>query len=368
MENLAYSLSLNLHDFRDARQIATFEATENAVSDGEILVKVDKLALTANSISYGLAGKSGLIRYLDIFPATEGLANLPCWGYADIVASKHPQIEAGTRIYGFFPIASHVIMAPGEASRNGFTDTKQCRTVVPAFYNEYAFTKTEPGYAPEFEETIMMFRPLFGTSFLMQSYCEDHHFHGASRVIVTSASAKTAMGFGYLMKKNFGGKIKTIGLTSSRNFDFVTQLDCFDSVLSYDDIAQIASDPTTLIFDVAGNSQVVAELHQKLGGTISYSGSVGKTHWDSSRSDGAARLPVAKPVFWSGPDQIGGLRERLGISAMWQQMGHAMADFMISAHQWIEMKEACGPEPMTLKIRSMLDDEVGAHEGVILRP
>jgi hypothetical protein len=43
MENLAYSLSLNLHDFRDARQITTFEATENAVSDGEILVKVDKL-------------------------------------------------------------------------------------------------------------------------------------------------------------------------------------------------------------------------------------------------------------------------------------------------------------------------------------
>ena len=53
---------------------------------------------------------------------------------------------------------------------------------------------------------------------------------------------------------------------------------------------------------------------------------------------------------------------------MWQQMGHAMADFMISAHQWIEMKEACGPKPMTLKIRSMLDAEVGAHEGVILRP
>ena len=114
MENLAYSLSLNLHDFRDARQITTFEATENAVSDGEILVKVDKLALTANSISYGLAGKSGLIRYLEIFPATEGLANLPCWGYADIFASKHPQLEAGTRIYGFFPIASHVIKVERE--------------------------------------------------------------------------------------------------------------------------------------------------------------------------------------------------------------------------------------------------------------
>ncbi|MDB2377958.1 DUF2855 family protein, partial [Luminiphilus sp.] len=146
------------------------------------------------------------------------------------------------------------------------------------------------------------------------------------------------------------------------------QLDCFDSVLSYDHIAQIVRDPTTVIFDVAGNSQVVAQLHQKLGETISYSGSVGKTHWDSSHSGGTPSLPGAKPVFWSGPDQIGVLRERLGISEMWQQMGHAMADFMTSAQQWIEMKEACGPETMTLKIRSMLDAEVGAHEGVILRP
>jgi hypothetical protein len=176
------------------------------------------------------------------------------------------------------------------------------------------------------------------------------------------------MGFGYLMKKNFGGKIETIGLTSSRNFDFVTQLDCFDSVLAYNDIDQIASDPTTAIFDVAGNSQVVAELHHRLGESIAYSGSVGKTHWDSSRSPNAQTRPGPKPVFWSGPDQIGVLRERLGISEMWQQMGHAMADFMISAHQWIEMKEASGPEAMTLKIRSMLDAEVGAHEGVILRP
>ena len=42
------------------------------------------------------------------------------------------------------------------------TDTRECRAVVPPFYNEYAFTKAEPGYAPEFEEAIMLFRPYLG--------------------------------------------------------------------------------------------------------------------------------------------------------------------------------------------------------------
>ena len=111
-------------------------------------------------------------------------------------------------------------MMPGDVSHSGFTDTRECRAVVPSFYNEYAFTKAEPGYSAEFEEAIMLFRPLFGTSFLMQSYCEDHDFYGAKRIVVTSASAKTAMGFGYLMR-SISQTIETIGLTSSKNKAFV---------------------------------------------------------------------------------------------------------------------------------------------------
>ncbi len=235
MNDSAYTLSLDIDDFRQSRVENHPEPTNDALLHGEIRVRIDKIAMTANSISYGFAGKSGLIRYLDIYPASDGFANLPCWGYGDIVQSNHPDITAGDRIYGFLPIASHVTMVPGDISNGGFTDTRACRAVVPPFYNEYAFTKTEPGYAAEFEEAIMLFRPLFGTSFLMQSYCEDHDFYGAKRIVVTSASAKTAMGFGYLMRKHFSGKIQTIGLTSPKNKAFVEGLDCYDNVLTYDE-------------------------------------------------------------------------------------------------------------------------------------
>ena len=47
----------------------------------------------------------------------------------------------------------------------------------------------------------------------MQSYCEDTLFMVPSSYC-HQHPAKTAMGFGYLMNKNFNGVIECIGLTS----------------------------------------------------------------------------------------------------------------------------------------------------------
>ena len=362
-----YTLSLDLEDFRQHKVGSAMRETE-PLKEGEVLFRVDKLALTANSISYGFAGKSGLIRYLDIFPADEGYANLPCWGYADVVSSKHPSLSVGDRVYGFLPIASHVVMKPGKVSPGGFTDMRTCRSVVPPFYNEYAMTASEPGYAPEFEEAIMLFRPLFGTSFLMQSYSEDHTFHGAKRIIVTSASAKTAMGFGYLMGKNYAGTIETIGLTSLKNRSFVESLNCYSQVLTYDEIDTILPGEQTIIFDVAGNQGVVEKLHRRFGESISFSGSVGKTHWDAGAFGAVTRLPGAKPQFWSAPDQIAVLRERISSGEMMRQMSTAMADFLHAAQGWIQISESRGPNEIADKIVAMLDGDVNAQDGIILRP
>ena len=77
MTDSSYTLSLNIDDFRQSRVEMQPEPHKELV-DGEIQVRVDKIAMTANSISYGFAGKSGLIRYLEIYPASDGYANLPC--------------------------------------------------------------------------------------------------------------------------------------------------------------------------------------------------------------------------------------------------------------------------------------------------
>lgn len=366
MTDKSYSLSVALDDFRSTEQTPGFEVAESTLADGEIMVRISKVALTANSVSYALAGKSGLMRFLDIFPAPEGRGHIPCWGFGDVVFSKADGVEVGERLYGFFPIASHVILKADKVSRSGFTDTRPHRAVIAPFYSEYSFARKEPGYAPEFEDNIMLFRPLFGTSYLLESYCEDNSFFDADRVIVSSASAKTSMGFGYLLRRNHADKVKAIGLTSARNLEFVKGLDCFDEVLTYDKTDKLASGGRAIFFDVAGNKSVLTAVHDRLGDALAYSGQVGQTHWDNDDPLTIAKGP--KPVFWSGPDQLMTLRKRLGTAGMMNAMQGSMVEFLVAAYSWIKMVPATGPDAVEARVQSMLNGDVNADEGVILAP
>jgi hypothetical protein len=71
----------NPDDFRDAKFIDGGELDSDQLNDGEVIIAVDRLALTANTISYGIAGKSGLIRYLESFPTDAPYARMPFWGF-----------------------------------------------------------------------------------------------------------------------------------------------------------------------------------------------------------------------------------------------------------------------------------------------
>ena len=54
----------------------------------EVLLAVDRFALTANNITYAVAGE--MLGYWNFFPAENGWGRIPAMGYADVVASHHP--------------------------------------------------------------------------------------------------------------------------------------------------------------------------------------------------------------------------------------------------------------------------------------
>ena len=75
---------------------------EATLQEGEVLLKVDKFAFTANNISYAVIGER--VGYWHFFPTQqEGWGTIPVWGYADVQHSKHPDIARGERIWGFYP-------------------------------------------------------------------------------------------------------------------------------------------------------------------------------------------------------------------------------------------------------------------------
>ncbi len=366
MTQHAKDLCINLDDFRQVSIRESFPLDETQLDNGEVMIAIDRVALTANSVSYALAGRSGLMRFLDVFPAPEGEGRIPCWGYGEVLFSKHPEVNVGERVYGFFPVSSHIIVSATAVTAAQFTDGQECRKVIAPFYSEYQYTRAQPGYNAELDSLVALFQPLFMTSFLLENYLIDHDFYGADQVVVTSASSKTAMGFGYLLKKNHGEKCKTVGLTSPANLAFVKSLNCFDQVLSYGETDQIDANASTALFDVAGNAEVQRNIHQCLGEKILYSGGVGKTHWDDQANQSSTPMPGPAPVFWSGPDQLMKMRGELGETGFMTAAQLSMQDFLATAMTWIKLDVTSGDEDVKNRFISFLDGGVGADEGCIL--
>lgn len=88
-------------------RINSVPADQLMLDTGEILVKIEKFAYTANNITYAVAGDQ--IGYWQFFPAqgeqADGWGVIPVWGFAEVIESKTADIPVGDRLYGYFPPA-----------------------------------------------------------------------------------------------------------------------------------------------------------------------------------------------------------------------------------------------------------------------
>ncbi len=270
-----------------------------APGDGQILVKVDRFAITANNVTYGVVGER--IGYWKFFPVSdEGWGVIPVWGFGDVEASNHPDIAVGERLYGYWPTASHLVMTPGKVSESRLMDDTPHRRELPPVYNSYARVNNEPGYDGDTDNDRMVLMPLYATSFCIYDFLKDNDWFGAARVIIGSASSKTAIGTAYAVKSDDAAP-KLVGLTSPRNRDAVERLGLYDEVAAYDDIESLGGEISTLIIDMSGDGDVLGRLHKLLGDKMKYTSNVGITHFTANEM---------------GPDFI---RER---SAMFFAPGH----------------------------------------------
>ena len=112
------------------------------IGDGEALLRVDRVGLTANNVTYAVLGES--FRYWDFFPPGKGCGPgwglVPLWGFADIAASAVAGVPVGGRVYGYLPPASHLVVRPGRADERGFRDASPHRAPLPSPYNAYVVT------------------------------------------------------------------------------------------------------------------------------------------------------------------------------------------------------------------------------------
>src|SRR3569832_1804759 len=81
------------------------------LAGGEVRVRIDSFALTANNITYAAYGDS--MSYWRFFPSgEEGWGIVPVWGFGTVVQSQHPGIAVGERLYGYWPMGDSAVLQP----------------------------------------------------------------------------------------------------------------------------------------------------------------------------------------------------------------------------------------------------------------
>jgi len=336
----------------------------NDPATGQVVVRVQHFALTANNITYGVAGDS--IGYWKFFPADGEWGCIPVWGFGEIVRSEVSGLSEGKRIYGYFPMATHVVLEPTRLEAHGFSDGAEHRRDLPSIYNQYLLTDADPAYRPDTEAEQMLYRPLFTTSFLLDDFLAENNCFNAQMIILTSASSKTAIGLAHLLQQHGYSKRQVYGLTSARNMDFVTELGCFDAVYSYPDIDQLPKQ-TAVLVDMAGSTAIRAGVHNRLGSSLQHSAAVGATHWqDATVGRGADRLPGPAPSMFFAPAQAQRRISELGRDGFEARLATAWQDFLQAAHRWISIEELSGEAALQRIYDAFLQGQADPAKGYII--
>ncbi|HEY0910478.1 MAG TPA: DUF2855 family protein [Bradyrhizobium sp.] len=347
-------------DFQHCKFIETAIPDAAQLPEGALLIKVDRFAFTANNITYAVLGDE--LKYWELFPAPEGFGSIPVWGFGEVIASRHPDTAIGDRLFGYFPMATHLVIEAADVSKRGLRDAAAHRRNVAPVYNAYARVSGDPAFAGRAGDYQALLRPLFMLSFLVDDFLSENEFYGARCVMLSSASSKAAFGLAHLLhgRKN----IKVIGLTSASNTNFVTSLGCYDDIVSYDDAPSLPSDVPTAFVDMAGNSALREKLHRHFGERMKYSGLIGLTHRRSSPDE--PQLPGAKPTWFFAPDQIRRRAREWGPGGIDKRFSAAWSGFAPMLEQWLTVTEGRGQAAVREAYLDTLNGRVPPDQGLIL--
>jgi len=363
------TLTINKYNFADCNiQSNTLES----LKDGEVRLKIDRFALTSNNITYAVVGDQ--MDYWNFFPIRNILNNqkkqdefgiIPVWGFATVVDGKHAEINTGQKYYGYYPMANYLTVSPVKNSDYGFIDGVAHRSALSPIYNFYTQTSFDPVYSKETENEQCLLRPLFTTSFLLDSFFSENHYFDSQQIILTSASSKTALSLAWLInlrKQATKNTIQLIGLTSSKNKSFVEESGYYDTLFIYEDHHKINADINSSIVDFSGNHQLQFQIQTHLNNALKHNCLVGLVHWQAAK--GSAQLPN-KGSFFFAPTFAKKKQKEWGSTIFNNKLMEVWSQFVNSNKNWMNVTELQGIESLKEVYQKMLIGNFEASKGYI---
>ncbi|MEH6637150.1 MAG: DUF2855 family protein [Halioglobus sp.] len=345
---MSYSLEVVRQDIGSTRII---ELPEPAINEGEAVIRVDKFGLTANNITYGVAGDA--IGYWQFFPAEGEWGRIPVWGVGTVIDPGTTGLNKGDEYYGYYPMSSYLVVQPGHVTPRGFTDGVAHRSALAPTYNQYTLMNPANGFDRKYDSHRMVYHPLFVTGFFLDDYLFDNDFFNADKIIISSASSKTSFSLAYLLNK--GRNCHVVGLTSTGNKAFVQGLGIYDEVVTYDEVESMDASSKVAFVDMAGNRKVLERLHHHFGDNIVCSCGVGITHRESRDGQDPATLPGAKPTMFFAPSQIQKRTKDWGPETLQQNINIAWSGFLEIVDDWVTINERSGREALQKTYQEVLN-------------
>ena len=343
----------------EIRECRVEESRVPEIQPGQALLRVDTFGLTANNVTYAVMGEA--MSYWNFFPAENGWGRVPMWGFAEVERTEADGVKAGTRLYGYVPPSSHLVVTPAKADASGFVDASPHRAELPSAYHRYLATAEDRFYRPDTEAIQMLLRPLFFTSFLIDDQLADEELTERGPILLSSASSKTAIAAAFMLAQRDG--VELVGLTSPRSAGFVSELGIYGRTVTYDAIDSLERGPATFV-DFAGDAAVRQAVHGHFGDELVHSMAVGVTHWEEF--GGGGELPGPHPVFFFAPTRVTKRAEDWGRIGLEQRVGDAWDPFCEWAGGWLEPLPGRGFDALQRAYIDVLEGRVAPNTAHVI--
>ena len=322
-----------------------------------VRIEIERFALTSNNMTYAQFGDQ--LDYWGFFPAELPWGNVPAMGWGRVTQSLVSNVAVGERFYGWYPMATSVDVLATSVPL-GLRDDGSHRAKHAAVYRMFTRSDLDGLYTtPEDEDRHSLLRGLLLTGFLVDGFLGASSYDGATQAIVLSASSKTALGYAHSAK---GRDLRLVGLTSTSNREFVESVGLYDTVLSYDEVDEIAMEPSVVI-DMAGSGSVVAAVHDRLGELITYSMGVGKSHHDAP----SARVTAGpQPQMFFAPTAMGDRVKEWGMDEYQRRIQEGLASFIDESRRWLDLDERRGPDAAASAWAALFAGTVAPGNGLIV--
>ncbi len=344
-----------------------------SLQPAEARLQIEHFALTSNNITYAAFGEA--MKYWDFFPTGDNAWGcIPVWGFAQVVESKVDGLAPGERCYGFWPMGRYLVVQPQRLDERGFVDGSAHRADLAAIYNRIVRCAADPLYRADLEAQQAILWPLFFTSFLIDDFMAEAGNFGATQLLLSSASSKTAYATAFCLSQRRGvaGAARVVGLTSPGNVEFCRSLGVYDEVRSYDSVAQMDRSQPSVFIDFAGNAALRRSVHEHFQDALRYSCSVGATHWQE-RGDGRG-LPGPRPTLFFAPAQgakrgapppegWGAAELNRRVATSWRAFMQAVND---PAAPWLAVRQGHGRDAVQQRLLQLIDGNVDPREGFML--